>query len=91
MKAAKEEWIEEQCKNVEKRIMSENSIEAYNILKAFTKIQQHKSTVIEDSSGSILMEITSFLNRWTEYCIGLYSYELHLESSLDSGSGKHSL
>ena len=42
MKAAKEEWIEEQCKNIEnteKGTTSENSKEAYNTLKALTKSQ----------------------------------------------------
>ena len=46
MKEAKEEWNEEQCKNIE--------AEAYNILKALTKTQQRKSAIIEDSSGNIL-------------------------------------
>ena len=32
-KATKEEWVEEQCKNIEKGIMSGNSKEAYNTLK----------------------------------------------------------
>ena len=48
MKAAKEEWIEEQCKNIEnteKGTTSENSKEAYNTLKALTNMQQHKSAV----------------------------------------------
>ena len=39
MKTAKEEWIEEQRKNTEKEMMSGNSKEAYNTLKAFTKTQ----------------------------------------------------
>ena len=43
MKAAKEEWIEEQYKNMEKGMMSGNSKEAYNTLKALTKTQQLKS------------------------------------------------
>ena len=38
MKAAKEEWTEEQSENIEKG-MSENSKEAYNTLKALTKTQ----------------------------------------------------
>ena len=67
MKAAKKEWLEEQCKNIEKEMMSGNSKEAYNTLKALTKTQQHKSAVIEDSSGNILTESTAVLNRWTEY------------------------
>ena len=52
--AAKEEWIDELHKNVEKEVMLENSKEAYNILKALTKTQQRKSAIIEDSSGNIL-------------------------------------
>ena len=62
--------------------MSVNSREAYNTLKALTITQQHKSAVIEDSSGNILTESTAVLNRWTEYCSGLYSYELHPDTSL---------
>ena len=62
MKAAKEEWIEEQCKNIEKGMMSGNSKEAHTILKALTKTQQHKSAVIEDSSGNILTESTAVPN-----------------------------
>ena len=34
---AKDESTEEQCKNIEKRIMSGNSNAAYNTLKALTK------------------------------------------------------
>ena len=49
MKAAKEEWIEEQCKNIEKGMMSGNRKEAYNTLKALTKTHQHKSAVVEGS------------------------------------------
>ena len=58
-------------------MISGNSKEAYNTLKALTKTQQHKSAVIEDSSGNILTKNTAVLNRWTEYCSGLYNYELH--------------
>ena len=67
MKAAKEEWIEKQCKNTEKGMMSGNSKEAYSTLKALTKTQQRKSAVIDDISGNILTESTTVLNRWTEY------------------------
>ena len=53
-----------------------------NTLKALTKSQQHKSAVIEDSSGNILTESTAVLNQWTEYCSDLYKYELHPDTSL---------
>ena len=82
MKAAQGEWTEEQRKNIEEAMMSENSKEAHNPLKALTKTQQHKSAVIEDSSGNILPEGTAVLNRWTEYCSALYKYELHPDTSL---------
>ena len=62
--------------------MSGNSQEAYKTLKAVIKTQQHESAVIEDSSGNILAESTAVLNRWTEYCNGLYNYELHPDTSL---------
>ena len=46
-----------------------------NSLKALTKNQQHRSAVIEDSSGNILTltESTAILNQWTEYCSDLYN------------------
>ena len=61
MKATKEEWIEDQCKSTERGMISENSIEAFDTLKVLTKTQQHKSAVIEDSSGNILTESTAVL------------------------------
>ena len=62
--------------------MSGNSKETYNTLKALTKTQKHKSAVIEDSSGNILMDSTAVLNRWADYCSGLYIHELHPDTSL---------
>ena len=53
-----------------------------NTLKAVTKSQQHKSEVIENSSGNILTERTAVLNQWTDYCSDLYNYELHPDTSL---------
>ena len=78
----KKEWIKEQCKHLEKGMMSGNNKEAHNTLKALTNTQQHKSAVIEDRSRDIVTEGTAVLNRWTEYCIGLHSYELHPDTSL---------
>ena len=63
-------------------MVSRNSKEAYNILSVFTKTQQHKSTVIEKNCGNILTESTAVLNRWLEYCSGLYNYELLPDTSL---------
>ena len=41
MKAANEEWIEEECETIEKGMLLGNSKEAYNTLKALIKTQQH--------------------------------------------------
>ena len=62
IRPAKEEWTGEQCKNKKKAMMSENSKEVYNALKAVTKTQQPKSAVTEHSSGNILTESTVVLN-----------------------------
>ena len=45
-------------------------------------LQQQKLAVIEDSDVNILTESTAVLNRWTEYCSGLYNYEPHPDKSL---------
>ena len=58
---------------MEKGVVLGNSKGAHNTLEDLTKIQQHKSAVIEDSSGNILIESTAVLNRWTEYCSGLFN------------------
>ena len=79
MKAAKEEWIKE----------VQEHREEYDVRKQQGSLQNPQGShqdptalVIEDSSGNILTEGTAVLNRWTEYCSGLYNYELHLDTSL---------
>ena len=81
MKAAKQEWVAKQCKDIEKGAMSRSSKVAYNTLKALNKTQQRKSAGTDDSSGNILTESTTVLNRWTEYYSGLHSYGLHPDTS----------
>ena len=68
MREAKEEWVEE---HIERGMMSENSKEANNTLKALTKTQQHESAVMEDSCRNTLMEGTAVLNCRPECCSGL--------------------
>ena len=63
-------------------MVSGNSKGAHNSLKALTKTQQHKSLDIRDSSGNILAENTAVLNWWTDYCSGLYNYELCPDTNL---------
>ena len=81
IKTAKEECIEEQCKSTENDVRN-------NTLKALAK-SQHKSAVIEDSSGNILTESTAVLNQWTEYCSDLYNYKLHPDTNLLQSNQPH--
>ena len=67
---------EEQCKNIEKGMIM------YNTHRALTRTKQHKSAVIDYSSGNILTESTAVLNWWTEYCSSLYNYKLHPDTRL---------
>ena len=82
MNAARNKWIEEQCKNIEKEMMSGNNKVAYSTPKALIKTQLHTSVVTEDSCGNVLTESTYVLNRWTECRIDLPNYELHPDTSL---------
>ena len=38
--------------------------------------------MIEDKDGKLLTDSEDVLRRWTEYCSGLYNYELHPDPSL---------
>ena len=50
---AKEEWISEQCDNIEEDI-KEGSKKAFDTLKKLTRKQQHKASVIEDKNDSLI-------------------------------------
>lgn len=82
MKKAKEDWIEDQCCNVEEGLANGNSKKAYETLRILTKTQQRAATVIEDSSGQLLTENTAVLSRWTEYCRDLYNHKTEPDLSI---------
>ena len=67
MKKAKENWIEEQCSEIEENLRKNNSKRAYHLVKDLTTVQ--------DRSGKCLTEEREILNRWTEYCTELYNYK----------------
>ena len=76
MREAKEAWIEEQCKNIDAGVTKGNSKSVYDTLKSLTKTKQTSSSVIEDKDGNLLTENDAILQRWTDYCEGLYNYPL---------------
>ena len=68
MKKAKENWIGEQCNEIEENLRKNNSKRAYQLVKDLTTVKQGKATVVQDRSGKCLTEERQILNRWTEYC-----------------------
>ena len=82
MRAAKEEWIEKQCNDIEKGMEAGNSKQAYSTLKALTKTSQPRANIIDNKDGKPLTDSEEVLKRWTEYCSSLYNYELHPDTSI---------
>ena len=74
MKKAKEDWIGEQCENIEDSLKKNNSKRAYHLVKDLTSTKQEGTTTIQDKSGTCLTGNEDVLKRWTEYCSELYNY-----------------
>ena len=73
MKKAKENWIGEQCREIEQSLRNNNSKRAYQLVKDLTTVNQGKATTIH--SGKCLKEEREILNRWTEYCPELNNHK----------------
>jgi len=56
MKEVKEQWIVDQCTNIEAGMRTGNSKAALSTLKQLTKLHQTKSTMVEDKDGNPLTE-----------------------------------
>ena len=63
MKKAKENWIGEQCSEIEENLRKNNSKRAYNLVKDLTTVKQGKATTVQDHSGKCLTEGREILNR----------------------------
>ena len=74
MRRAKEEWIANQCNEIEDNLSRNNTKKAYNITKELTSNKQNRPSSIQDKNGKCLTENTEIMNRWTEYCSDLYSH-----------------
>ena len=68
VKKDKENWIGQQCSQIEENLRKNNSKRAYQLVKDFTTVKQGKATTVQDRSGKCLTEERQILNRWTEYC-----------------------
>ena len=75
MKKAKENWIGEQCSEIEENLRKNNSKRAYQLVKDLTTVKQWKVTTVQDRSGKCLTEERQILKRKTEYCSELYHHK----------------
>ena len=75
MKKANENWIGEQCSEIEENLTKNNSKGAYQLVKDLTTVKQGKATTVQDRSGRYLTDERQILNQWTEYCSELYNYK----------------
>ena len=62
MKKAKENWIGEQCSEIEENMRKNNSKRAYQLVKDLTTVEQGKATTVQDRSGKCLTEERQILN-----------------------------
>ena len=81
-KKAKENWIGEQCSEIEENLRKNNSKREYQLVKDLTIVKQGKATIVQDLSGKCLKEERQVLNRWTEYCSELYNHEANRDPSV---------
>ena len=73
MKKAEENWIGEQCSEIEENLRKNNSKRAYQLVKDLTKVKQGKAITVQDCQRKCLTEEREILNRWKEYCTELYN------------------
>ena len=62
MKKAKENWIGEQCSDIEENLRKNNSKRTYQLVKDLTTVKQGKVTAVQDRSGKCLTEERQILN-----------------------------
>ena len=74
MKKAKENWIGEQCQNIDDCLKKNNSKKAYKLVQDLTGTKQERITTIQNKGGTCLTENEDILKRCTEYCSELYNY-----------------
>ena len=80
----KENWIGEQCNEIEENLRKNNSKRAYQLLKDLTTVKQGKDltamkqekvATVQDRSGNCLTEEPKKPNRWTKYCCEPYNHK----------------
>ena len=89
MKKAKENWIGEQCSEIEENLRKNNSKRAYQLVKDLTTVKPGKASTAQDRSGKCLTEEREILNRRTEYCFELYNHKTNGDPSIENCPQSH--
>ena len=79
---AKEDWMDNQCKEIDVWLNKNNIKKAYQLVKDLTSEKQGRSTTIQDKSGKCLTEEQEILSRWAEYCSELYNCESYVDNTV---------
>lgn len=74
LKKAKEDWIGQQCTEIESSLSKNNSKKAFQIVKDLTRKKQPRVSTIQDENGTCLTEANDIAKRWTDYCKELYNH-----------------
>ena len=62
MKKAKENWIGEQCSEIEENLRKSNSKKVYQLVKVLITMKKGKATNVQDCSGKSLTKERDILN-----------------------------
>ena len=62
IKNAKENWIGDQCSEIEENLRKNISKRAYQLVKDLTTVKQREVTTVQDRSGRCLTEEQQILN-----------------------------
>ena len=82
MKKTKENWIGEQCREIEENLRKNYSKKAYQLVKDLTTVKHGKATIVQYGWGKCLTDEREILNRWTEYCTELYNHKTNGDPSV---------
>ena len=74
MLKAKEDWISDQCNDVEQNLKANNAKKAYQVVKGPTSNKHGRLNTILDKNGKCMTESKDILRRCTKYTADLYSY-----------------
>ena len=82
MKKTKENWIGEQCREIEENLRKNYSKKAYQLVKDLTTVKHGKATIVQYGWGKCLTDEREILNRWTEYCTELCNDKANVDPSV---------